>query len=135
MRARLSAGSACWDLSDHFRACWYWSWNVSESDCTIFVLLSTAALPGRCPQQLAFSNCQLRDVTLTCVSVHEQHQLPAQVTLKSGFVVYTGACKKGCEGPVLRTLQRFGALGRRSNGPKCVDKEAVASAKRSKNAR
>ncbi len=49
--------------------------------------------------------------------------------------VYAGACKKGCQGPVLRTLQRFGALGRRSNGPKGTLAEPEAVSKKSKDCR
>ena len=33
------------------------------------------------------------------------------------FFLSTGLCKKACSGPVLRSIQRFGRLGRRSNGP------------------
>ena len=50
-------------------------------------------------------------------------------------IVYVGACKKGCQGPVLRTLQRFGALGRRSNGPKGTLAEPEAVNKKSKDCR
>ncbi|KAL0023934.1 hypothetical protein WJX77_001603 [Trebouxia sp. C0004] len=45
------------------------------------------------------------------------------------------ACKKGCQGPVLRTLQRFGALGRRSNGPKGTSAEPETFSKKSKDCR
>lgn len=60
---------------------------------------------------------------------------PGILTLISMRTVYAGACKKGCQGPVLRTLQRFGALGRRSNGPKGTLAEPEAVSKRSKDCR
>ncbi|KAA6421284.1 MAG: hypothetical protein FRX49_08770 [Trebouxia sp. A1-2] len=50
-------------------------------------------------------------------------------------VISRSACKKGCQGPVLRTLQRFGALGRRSNGPKGTPAEPEAVNKKSKDCR
>ncbi len=49
--------------------------------------------------------------------------------------VYAGSCKKGCQGPVLRTLQRFGALGRRSNGLKGTLAEPEAVNKKPKDCR
>ncbi|KAL0018720.1 hypothetical protein WJX77_012441 [Trebouxia sp. C0004] len=33
------------------------------------------------------------------------------------FCLCTDECNKGCSGPTLKTLQRFGTFGRRSNGP------------------
>ena len=60
---------------------------------------------------------------------------PGILTLISMRTVYAGDCKKGCQGPVLRTLQRFGALGRRSNGPKGTLAEPEAVSKKSKDCR
>lgn len=34
--------------------------------------------------------------------------------------VQRSACKKGCEGPILRAIQRYGRLGRRSGGPETL---------------
>ena len=41
-------------------------------------------------------------------------QLPTQA---SGHHGLAGACTKGCQGPLLRTVQRYGTLGCRFTGP------------------
>ena len=47
----------------------------------------------------------------------------------------TDECSKGCSGPTLKTLQRFGTFGRRSNGPHPVSSSSGKADRRAKQAK
>ena len=51
------------------------------------------------------------------------------------FCLCTDECSKGCSGPTLKTLQRFGTLGRRSNGPHPVSSSSGTADRKAKQAK
>ncbi|KAL0054079.1 hypothetical protein WJX82_003411 [Trebouxia sp. C0006] len=76
------------------------------------------------PFQLRLNNGYMISITVSLVyeEAHPVHQTgDSEVDDRHTTFLWTPVtrdeCSKGCSGPTLKTLQRFGTFGRRSNGP------------------
>ncbi|DBA88310.1 TPA: hypothetical protein ACH3X1_016529 [Trebouxia sp. C0004] len=90
--------------------------------------INSRVMPPACghqvPFQLRLSNGYMISVTVSLVyeEAHLVHEISeGKVGDKQTCFLWTPVtrdeCSKGCSGPTLKTLQRFGTFGRRSNGP------------------
>ncbi|KAL0020222.1 hypothetical protein WJX77_004654 [Trebouxia sp. C0004] len=106
---------------------------------------SRAVLPAcghQVPFQLRLNNGYMISITVSLVyeEAHPVHQIgTSEVDDRHTSFLWTPVtrdeCSKGCSGPTLKTLQRFGTFGRRSNGPHPVSPSSGKAGRKAKQAK
>ncbi|KAA6421286.1 MAG: hypothetical protein FRX49_08772 [Trebouxia sp. A1-2] len=94
------------------------------------------------PFQLRLNNGYMISITVSLVyeKAHPVHQTGNSEAddRQTSFLwtpVTRDECSKGCSGPTLKTLQRFGTFGRRSNGPHPVSLSSDRADRKAKQAK